>query len=207
MNCTVLARESISCAITTSIPYESTNHSPRRQRCQENQKAAQVQQHTIESMNLKVRWVAVKPCGAHLSGCEEMSRMAMLWPGGGCKWPDQADYAVWGAIGGDFCLVMQGSGLFLVFGLARTWLSKCCLEVSRASYIFNISYAYIIKLYIYIYMIYYIYTIHMYRLPRVWILDLETLPLHRGHFGNRISKRSCCKCNFHPAPPWENMTR
>lgn len=112
----------------------------RRQRRQETQKAAQVQQHTIESMNLKVRWVAVKPCGAP---CEDMLRMAMLWPGGGCKWPDQADYAVWGAIGGDVCLVMQGSGRFLVFGHARTWLSKCCLEVSRASYIFNI--------YIYIY--------------------------------------------------------
>ena len=30
INCPVLARESISCAITGSIPYESTKHSPRR---------------------------------------------------------------------------------------------------------------------------------------------------------------------------------
>ena len=44
--------------------------------------------------------------------------------------------------------MMQGSGRFLVFGHARTWLSKCCLEVSRASYIFNI-YIYI-HVYIYI---------------------------------------------------------
>lgn len=125
-----------------------------RQRLQENQKAAQVQQHTIESMNLKVRWGAVKPCGAP---CEDMSRMAMLRPGGGCKWPDEADYAVWGAIGGDFCLVMQGSGRLLVFGNARTWLSKCCLEVSRASYIFNI-YIYNKK---YIYNILYIHYTHV----------------------------------------------
>ena len=89
MDCPVLARESISCAVTTSIPCESTNHSPHRQ---ENQKAVQVQQDTIESMNLKVRWVAVKPCGA---------RHGHVVPGGGCKWPDQANDEVWGAIGGD----------------------------------------------------------------------------------------------------------
>ena len=97
-----------------SIPFESTI----RQRLQENEKVAQVQQDTIESMNLKVR-VAVRapmwgPMWSHVV------------PGGGCKWPDQADYAVWGAIGGDVCLVMQGSGRFLVFGrkdLAR-WHSR-----------------------------------------------------------------------------------